>query len=188
MKLTQDRLKELLSYNPLTGVFLWLERVVRLGFERTDRSWNSRFAGTVAGCVNKSDGYLQIYVDNTRHAAHRLAFLFEVGSFPKETVDHINNARADNRWENLRECSVAENNRNAGPLNTNTSGFKGVFTATNGKTWFAQIGVEGAQRYLGSFPTKEEAAEAYDAAAVCLHGEFAKLNLPMVVRTSGQTP
>jgi len=186
MKLTQERLKQLLSYDPLTGVFVWLEREVRAGSERTDRSWNTRHAGKEAGCVNNSDGYIQIYVDDIRYAAHRLAVLFQTGNFPQKTVDHVNRIRTDNRWVNLRECSTAENNRNAGALNTNTSGFKGVFTATKGRSWFAQIGVDGSQQYLGSFRTKEEAASAYDEAAISLHGVFANLNFP--VRTSGQTP
>lgn len=188
MKLTQALVKELLSYDPLTGVFLWKEREVRAAFARTDRGWNSRRAGTMAGCVNPSDGYVQIYVHRTRYAAHRLAFLIETGAWPKDQVDHINGSRADNRWVNLRDCSAAENNRNAGPLCTNTSGFKGVFTATKGLSWFAQIGVNGKQHYLGSFPTKQEAAAAYDNAAMSLHGEFARLNAPVSTFASGVTP
>lgn len=186
MKLTLERLKERLSYDPLTGVFLWKAREVRDEFSRTDKGWNSRYVGTIAGCINSSDGYVQIYIDRVRYTAHRLAFLFETGAWPKDHIDHINGIRTDNRLENLRECTIAENNRNNGPMITNTSGYKGVFTATKGRSWFAQISVNGSQHYLGSFTTKEDAAAAYDRAAVYLHGAFAKLNGPMTVRVSSQ--
>ncbi len=91
---------------------------------------------------------------------------------PSIHVDHINGDRLDNRRSNLRLCTNAENLRNRITPKNNTSGFKGV-TLTAEKRWKAQIKFERKYYYLGLFSTAEAAHEAYKAAAVKLHGEFA---------------
>lgn len=91
-------------------------------------------------------------------------------------VDHINGDRRDNRRANLRFSNRAENVRNAGPHRGNRAGFKGV-RPVNGR-WMANICADRQAHYLGCFGTPEEAARAYDAAALRLHGEFARLNFP----------
>lgn len=93
-------------------------------------------------------------------------------------VDHRNRNGLDNRRANLREATHAENMRNRGLGRNNTSGFKGVSWHTTGKKWQAKIKVDGKGRHLGLFRTAEEAALAYDVAALELHGEFAWLNFP----------
>lgn len=92
-ELTAGRLKELLTYDPETGVFIW-------------RGWRSgsAVAGSVAGSLH-SDGYVCIKIGRCLYRAHRLAFLYMTGSRPIGQVDHINMNRADNRWCNLRETS-----------------------------------------------------------------------------------
>ena len=147
--LTQERLRELVRYDPELGIFIWL--VYR---KKTD------------GIGSRADkfeqrGYRYISVDNKQHLAHRLAWFYMTNEWPKEHVDHINNIRNDNRWCNLREASNAENLRNTKARNK--LGVKGVY-ASNGK-YKAMI-------TLGSFDTIEEAKRVWDEAAKILHKEF----------------
>ena len=90
-------------------------------------------------------------------------------------VDHINHDKLDNRRENLRICSYAQNQMNQRPQN-GTSSYKGVnFHKQRGK-WQARITIDGKQKYLGSFKIEELAALAYDMAAVYNFGEYACTN------------
>lgn len=95
-------------------------------------------------------------------------------------TDHINRDKLDNRRENLRVCTTSQNTANSKKQSVNTSGFKGVFSIEgakgNAKKWKSKIEVKGSSIYLGSFNTAQEAAKAYDNAAVKYFGEFAKLN------------
>tara|TARA_R110000824_G_scaffold217121_2_gene403649 strand:+ start:61 stop:615 length:555 start_codon:yes stop_codon:yes gene_type:complete len=93
-------------------------------------------------------------------------------------TDHINGDPLDNRKENLRICTGAENQRNKGPQKNNTSGFKGVYWHKGSKKWSAQVAYNKKNIYIGCFKDKEEAARAHDAKAKELHGEFAYLNFP----------
>ncbi|MCA7083411.1 HNH endonuclease [Cupriavidus sp. DB3] len=91
-------------------------------------------------------------------------------------VDHINGNKLDNRRENLRICSGAENGWNVRLSKRNSSGYKGVsFEKRSGK-WQVRIRQKGKQIFLGYYEFPEEAAHAYNKAAVRLHGEFAVLN------------
>jgi hypothetical protein len=91
-------------------------------------------------------------------------------------VDHINGDGLDNRRENLRQATVAQNQWNARVRKqAKTSRFKGVFLH-GGKYWRAAIKRGGKTRTLGRHPTEVDAALAYDAAARELFGEFAALN------------
>jgi len=155
-QITQSQLKELLSYDPETGVFFWLV--------------GRKMAGKIAGCFN-ADGYLQIGVNGKIYLAHRLAWLFVNGAFPS-ALDHINGTKTDNRICNLRECTAAENQRNVGISKANTSGFKGVYWHKDKKKWYARIGVNSRLKNLGNFATPELASAAYQAKAREVHGEF----------------
>lgn len=94
-------------------------------------------------------------------------------------VDHINGNGLDNRRSNLRPASAAQNAQNRRRRSDNRSGYKGVGkSVVPRKPWIAAIGVNGTHCYLGVFATAEEAARAYDAAAVERFGEFARLNFP----------
>lgn len=94
-------------------------------------------------------------------------------------VDHANGDGLDNRRANLREATAAQNNRNVScERRNNTSGFKGVCWKTANRRWIAQIGADWRRMHIGYFDTAEQAALAYDAAALELHGEFARLNFP----------
>ncbi len=94
------------------------------------------------------------------------------------STDHINGDRLDNRKENLRICSRAENNRNQKKDIRSKFEYKGIKTENKGRTYWARISVNNKQIYLGSFPTQLQAAKAYDQAAIKYYGEFARLNFP----------
>jgi hypothetical protein len=163
MALTQERLKELLTYSPETGLFYWKEK---RGRRQTEHP-----AGT-----RTHYGYNGIRVDGVTYGAHRLAILYMTGAMPENDVDHIDGDVSNDRFVNLRECTHSQNLKNMKRHADNSSGFKGVYTATKGRSWFAQIHSDGTLHYLGSFPNRDEAAAAYDEAARSLHGEFARLN------------
>lgn len=91
-------------------------------------------------------------------------------------VDHINRNRLDNRRENLRLATRAQNMQNSVKKFDNKSGFKGVHKHSRNNSWIAQISFNGKMTHLGSFKTAEEASLAYNAAALRLHGDFANLN------------
>ncbi len=93
-------------------------------------------------------------------------------------VDHINGDRLDNRRENLRVCTHAQNKRNNKKNINNTSGFTGVSFHKALQKWGAKVVLDGKTHWLGGYDTPEEAAIAYDDAALRLHGEFATLNFP----------
>lgn len=158
-KVTLERLRELLSYDPDTGRFVWLvnRRCVR--------------AGDVAGTVN-SRGYIAIMIDGMLYTAHRLAFLWMHGVFPDRELDHINRDRADNRHANLRLATSSQNKVNTGVRRDNSSGFRGVSYCKVRKKYLAQIAHNGKKQNLGRYLTLDEAVNAYESASKRLHGDF----------------
>ena len=98
-------------------------------------------------------------------------------AWPENTIDHENGIRNDNRLSNLRDATLSEQCRNKS-LVRGKSKFKGVVIPhpAKGRHPVAQIFLNGATRFIGAFETEEDAARAYDAAAVMHFGEFAKTN------------
>ena len=154
--LTYERLREVLHYDPETGVFT-----------RLVRTSNRIKVGDVAGC-SAGDGYVQIRVDGVRYLAHRLAFLWMTGEWPRDMIDHINGVRDDNRFANLRPATRAENMQNQRRAMSNSqTGLLGVTRV--GKRFMATIQVDGRKIHIGTFDTPEQAHEAYLAAKRRLH-------------------
>lgn len=151
--LSQDSLKESLSYDELTGIFVW------------KKPGKKRVVGNVAGTHNKKLGYVMICLDRKHYLAHRLAWLYVYGKHPTQRIDHINRIRNDNRICNLREVTCKQNLENSGMWRTNTSGYKGVCWSKTAKKWIAQITHNYKHQNLGYFKTKEEAYEAYKEAS-----------------------
>jgi len=160
--LTLERLKELLTYDPETGDFK--RTTVRGG----------RKVGSTAGTV--IHGYICIGVDCRVFQAHRLAWFYTHGVWPKGELDHINRNRSDNRIVNLRETTKQQNQYNASTRQDSTSGFKGVYFEKESKRWKAQGVLDKKRINIGRFSTPEEAARAYDRFALMNYGEFACLN------------
>jgi len=154
--LTQERLKDSLSYNHENGIFTWIGRVPK------------RYIGRKAGHVGQQ-GYRRMRIDGDRYMAHRLAFLFVYGIFPEYEIDHKNGNRDDNRIENLRQATRSENGQNQKKFKTNTSGFTGVSWCKYDKKWNSRIRINGKLIHLGYFKTAQEAGEAYLSAKKKLH-------------------
>lgn len=100
---------------------------------------------------------------------------------PEKDVDHINGNGLDNRESNLRLCVQSQNGANRGLGRNNTSGFKGVSYHQARKYWKAEIKVNYKPIFLGRFDKAEDAARAYDRAAIEYFGEFAFLNFPQII-------
>lgn len=163
--LTAESLRSILHYDPETGVFTWVSNV----------SFNP-LAGKKAG-TDDWRGYISIRVAKVKHKAHRLAWLYMTGSWPKCVIDHINSDTLDNRWVNLREASFSQNQANRRISKNNSSGFKGVYLrveAGRSPRWCAVITFCGKKIRVGQFSTKEEAAAAYARAALKYFGEYAR--------------
>lgn len=160
--ITQERLKELLSYDESTGEFKWIKKSSKM---------SNVPIGTKAGNVSPY-GYHQIRVDGVIYYSHRLAWLYMFGYFPITDLDHINRIRSDNRIVNLREVTRAENNQNSGMSKNNSTGYPGIsFHKATGK-YQARIGILGKSKYLGVFEDIEDAVIAQVAAKTKYHPIF----------------
>jgi hypothetical protein len=146
--ITQERLKELLHYDPDTGVFIWIKK-----------SSPKTLIGSAAGSLSK-EGYWRIMIDGKSHKTHRLAWLYVYGEFPNGILDHINRDKADNRISNLRIVTFSENNQNSKIYKNNTSGVTGVYWHKVQQKWKACVRISRKLKHLGSFITMEEAIAA----------------------------
>ena len=145
--LTQQRLQELLVYQRDTGVFT--NRVSRGPAKK----------GKISGCVKKK-GYRYITVDGKSYRAHRLAWLYCYGEWPKDQIDHVDGDRQNNRIQNLRDVDDTGNRRNSKRQANNTTGVTGVQKRKHLRKWNARIKVDGRSIHLGYFNSLEEAAKA----------------------------
>lgn len=164
--LTHEELIEILDYCSWSGLFKW----------KVNRNNNVK-KGMFAGGKDIKRGYIKLTIvlkDGKKHTylAHRLAWFYVYGVWPTKDVDHKDGIKHHNWLDNLREATDQENNRNKGVMKSSATGLKGVNPGKNGKF----------RSYicLGTFNTKEEAAEAYRQAALKLHGEFAHFSLTSV--------
>jgi hypothetical protein len=158
------RLRQVLDYNPCTGVFKWKVTVGRGG--------SGRLAGEEAGSLRSGKvDYVLIRVDGCRYYAHRLAWFYVYGRWPKR-LDHKDRRGQNNAIKNLREATVKQNLANRCVQSNNRLGVKGV-RLRRGGSYEARINLAGKQQVLGYFRTAEEAHTAYLAALKSQYGEFA---------------
>lgn len=155
--ITHERVKELVVYNPETGVFI--NRISR-GKARQGMP-----------CGGKSDvnGYIRFVLDGYFIYANRLAWFYVYGVWPSGEADHINRIKKDNRIQNLRDVTHNENMANrARSGRPNKVGLKGVRISKEGNRFVAQINTGGKCLHLGSFKEAGHAGAAYRIAAAAL--------------------
>jgi len=165
----QEYLRAIFEYDPQSGRLCWRWR------DDKNAQWNGQFAGKSVEHVCPTSGYVRVRIDGKSYVAHRVIFKWMTGRDPAEFLDHIDGNRTNNRWGNLREATIFENNRN---VRTKRRGLKGAFFHKQSGRWVSAIGRDGECRYLGCFPTERAAHAAYSAAAPVAHGAFANTGRP----------
>lgn len=155
--LSVDRLREVLVYDPESGVFRW-----RISPR------NRTLPGDLAGYRNGS-GYMVCVVDQQKIRMHRAAWAIHYGEFPDGLLDHINGIRDDNRISNLRLATASENCQNTTVRRGNKTGVKGVHFRADTNKYSASISVDKKTHWLGCFDSLEEAKKARIEAEVKFH-------------------
>lgn len=154
MNMTQEVLKQVLHYNPGTGVFTWQYRD-RSFFKdlRSFTMWNTRFAGRVTGHEFKTNSgkcYIKLNIFGKRWYGHRLAYLYMVGVLPDE-VDHDDGNGTNNKWSNLNHATRRDNCMNYKLNVNNKSGVAGISLCKSTQRWHSRIQIDRQQIFLGSF-------------------------------------
>lgn len=147
--LTAQHLREILDYDPETGNLT----------SRVNRG-TIKIGQRLGSAHNK--GYLLIGIDGKKYLSHRIAWLWMTGQWPKDSVDHMNGEKTDNRWSNLRDIPQSINVQNQHRAHRHArSNLLGATWHSRDKVWTAQININGKRCHLGSFSTDVEAHEAY---------------------------
>lgn len=160
---TQDRLKELFRYEPDTGLFIRLVRTAQR---------------VQVGDVSRanSNGYVSIWIDGYGYRAHRLAWLYVYGEWPKFDIDHINGIRDDNRLLNLRDVTQQVNVQNVKKARSDSkSGHLGVSWNKASRKWLSRIAVNKRIIHLGYFTDIEMAIIARKSAETIYHPSKPKM-------------
>jgi|SRR3990170_3312281 len=145
--ITQKLLKEFLHYDPMTGVFT-----------RLKRTCSRNKVGDIAGTID-SNGYVVIRIFGALRYAHRLAWFYMKGVWPRPEIDHRDTVRDNNRWKNLREATRAINAQNKRKAQNNSkTGLLGV--SPHGVGFDAYISLNKKRYYLGYYSTSEQAHAA----------------------------
>lgn len=161
--LTYKRLRQVLKYNPRTGLFIWRKTLSLRGIE-------GRPAGAPHGGIRN---YIKIGIDGRRYYAHRLAWFYVTGNWPDKSIDHIDGDPQNNRISNLRLATFSENTANQSRRAIAATGMRGVYSySTTGKLFEAKAMYQYRIIRFGIFKTREEAYSAYKAGMKRLFGTF----------------
>lgn len=181
VRLTPSDLHDIFDLQP-DGRLIWRRRV---GNTTGDKIFNAQFPGKEAGGTKGSRPYVQVRLsfDGVLYLvrAHRIVIAMADGAWPSTelSIDHIDGNVTNNTRSNLRICSHISNMKNQKRPSNSTSGFKGVGWHKAARAWTAKIGVNNKRIHLGCFDSSEDAARAYDYAALKYHGDFARTNASM---------
>ena len=156
-RITAERLRELLHYDPEEGIFTW----IKLKSNRAP-------VGSRAGRDNRN-GYRRINIDGHGYYEQRLAWLYVYGEWPEYEIDHRDGVGFNNKIANLRKATHLQNSQNLPLSATNTSGMRGVSWCKNYGKWEAYIWLSYRKIGLGYFDNVREAGEAYLKAKQKLH-------------------
>lgn len=161
--LTQEIVRKYLHYNPDTGMFTWLlprsgHQVGRVNYPRSHNS------------------YVHVKMFNQSYLAHRVAWFYMTGKWPRNEIDHINLIRHDNSWKNLREATSAQNSANVPETRKNrSSGLKNVVWRKSDSKWIARLQVSRKRHTVGFFDCPAAAYFAVTIFADIHLGEFARM-------------
>ena len=157
--MTQDQLKQVLDYNPETGVFTWIKSTS-----------NMVKVGRIAGSYTKGANRIYIKVFGKRYMAHRLAWFYVHGAFPRMQIDHIDGNSSNNALSNLREATNSQNGQNKRKARKDCiSGLAGAHYNKRRNKYLARIKINKEVIYLGSYATMQEAHNVYITAKRKLH-------------------
>ncbi len=152
-RLKISRVKELLQYDSITGIFKWKEN--RGNVKK----------GDIAGSYDNKK-YIRIIIDREEFKAHRLAWFYHYGIWPKNQIDHRDRNKENNAIYNLRDVTNSENHKNRGISKNNKSGIPGVCWDKVRQKWFAFISIEGKRKSLGRHDSKDEAVSVRKQAEI----------------------
>jgi hypothetical protein len=168
--LTAEQVRDLFTYLPEEGLLRWRNPAGR---------WGRIPAGTVAGRVHP-EGYRYVSFNGRQYRSSRLIWVYMMGVWPSETVDHRDVDPGNDKWDNLREANAAQQKWNNRRRKDNTTGFKCVVfyddpRYRDGKCYRYQVRTNGkTEKSSARYLTAEEAYAAYCRRVPELHGEFAR--------------
>lgn len=136
------------------------------------KRWNTKFANKKVGYIS-SKGYIVVQYKGRKIPVHRIIWAMYYKAWPISKIDHKNRNKLDNRIENLRLASSAENGINTSIFKSNTSGYKGVSWQKLKNMWESRIMFNGKTHVLGYYSSKEEAHKVYCMKCIELYGDFA---------------
>lgn len=158
LRISPEEARQLFFYDSEDGVLRW----------RNDGP-RGRRSGDVAGTKITNQGYPYVTVNGRLTLVHRIIWAVVYGRWPDSQIDHVNGITTDNRIENLREATPAQNMQNKRKYRNSTSRFVGVYYDARDKRWRAEIRVNGRRHHLGSFRYEESARDAYVNAKALKH-------------------
>lgn len=142
-----EEVRKILTYRPKSGEFRWRVRVAQnVSIGDKAGHWTREILRS-----GKMRERLMIRIKGKSYLAHRLAWLYMTGRWPKDQIDHRDGNPKNNRWSNLRECTPSQNQQNKLT--------RGYYYCEG--RWRARIGIDGMSISLGSFKEEKQAHEAY---------------------------